>query len=128
LSVTVLGDAVGTGRARLRPLDVVVAATAVTGGLLVIGTVVGGTGPSDLEVYQRLGMTVLDTGGLPVEQPAEYPPLAVLLFAAGVLLDRVLPGGFAVAWGVLMTLVASAGWVALARRVPPWAVATATVW
>lgn len=128
LSVTVLGDAVGTGRARLRPLDVVVAATAVTGGLLVIGTVVGGTGPSDLEVYQRLGTTVLDTGGLPVEQPAEYPPLAVLLFAAGVLLDRVLPGGFAVAWGVLMTLVASAGWVALARRVPPWAVATATVW
>lgn len=112
----------------LRAGAVVAAACVLLAGLLAVGALVGGTGPSDLVVYQGFGAEMLDTGGLPQDPAAEYPPLAIAFFAACVALDRLLPIGFGVTFGLVMVVVGTTMWWLVARRAPAWAVAATALW
>lgn len=117
-----------SGRVGLRPATVVMASAVMLFGLFVVQVLVGGPDDSDLQVYQRQGVALIDTGGLPVDQPAEYPPLGVIVFGLATLLDRALPIGFGVAVGLLLAALWTGTIAVLARRVQPWAVATMTLW
>lgn len=95
----------------LRPATVVVLGVLLALGFLAVHLAVGGPRDQDvLELYPRYGAELLATGELP---PAEYPPLALLSFAAAVALGPVpvtLP---------LLTLPVLAGaWWAVARSGP----------
>ena len=114
--------------AGLRSRTVVAASTVLLLGLMVVQVVVGGPDDTDLQVYQRQGAALVDTGGLPVEQPAEYPPLGVIVFGFATLLERALPIGFGVAVGLLLGALWIGTIAVLVRRVEPWAVAVMALW
>ena len=97
-------------------------------GLMAVQVLVGGTDDGDLRVYQRIGTTVWETRQLPVGQVSEYPPLGAVFFGVVVGLDRALPGGFGLAFGLsqvpLWTLLV---WVVL-MRAEPWSVVATLFW
>jgi len=108
--------------AALRPGAVVLLGVALALGFLAVHLAVGGPRDQDiLELYPRYGTELLATGQLP---RAEYPPLALLSFAAAAALGSVpltLP---------LLTLPVLAGaWWAVARSAPdgPWWTACAAL-
>lgn len=130
VALTIWQDAAArrTGGAGLGRLALAGAAAAVILGLLVVRFLVGGAGGLDLELYQSQGAILLDTGRLPTDPAAEYPPLAVIAFATVVALDRLLPVGFGVAFGLSMAVLQTGMWWLLARRVPAWAVVATSLW
>jgi hypothetical protein len=128
LAAAAVLDARAGGRRRLRPADVTAAAALLLLGLLAVRATVGGVHEGDLLVYQAQGTAFLQTGGLPTDPPSEYPPLAVLAFAAAARLDQLLPVGFGASAGIALSAATVATVWLLARRVPPWAVAAAALW
>lgn len=84
-----LGTLVWAHRRRdaVRGTTVVALAAGLALGLLAVHLTVGGPRDQDiLLLYPELGRRLLDTGSLP---PAEYPPLAIVTFAAATLLGSV---------------------------------------
>ena len=135
----------GTGG--IRPGAVAALAVVLALGMLGVHQVLGGPVDQDVDLFARYGRTLLGTGGLPVDPPAEYPPLALLAFAAAAALaDVVGPLTFAVAWPLLTLPLLVLTWWLLARtgsddpgaprtgrrrRAPPsgpWMVAVFALW
>jgi len=110
-------------RARLDPAAVVGAGVALHLGSLALHLGLGGPGDQDVTtLYPELGAALRATGALP---PAEYPPLALLAFAAAGAL-----GPVRVTLPLLTLPLLAAGWAALARRGPDgtWAAACVALW
>ncbi|MEO2109025.1 MAG: hypothetical protein ABGZ36_25755 [Actinomycetota bacterium] len=116
------------GRCGLLPGHVELGALAFITGLLAVQVLVGGTDDGDLQVYQRIGTTVWETWRLPVEQVSEYPPLAAIFFGFVVGFDRLLPGGFGLAFGVIQLPLWALLVRVVLRRAKPWAVAATLFW
>lgn len=116
------------GRGGLTPGQVELGALVLISGLLAVQVLVGGTDDGDLRVYQRIGTTVWETWGLPVDQVSEYPPLGAIFFGFVVGLDRLLPGGFGLAFGVIQLPLWALLVRVVLRRADPWAVAASLFW
>ncbi|HWB70631.1 MAG TPA: glycosyltransferase 87 family protein, partial [Egibacteraceae bacterium] len=110
-------------RAQLRPGAVVALSALLSVAFLAVHAAVGGPRDQDIvRVYESFGRQVRAGGGLP---PAEYPPLALLAFAAAGAL-----GPVPVALPLLLLPLLLAAWWALARLRPdgPWLAAVAALW